>query len=194
MTLAAVKRFSVAEYHQLTALEFFKEDDRVELIDGQIVEMAAKGAAHEVCITRLVRELPKLLGDRATVRVQSPIVISNHSEPEPDIAIVQNRADDYLAGHPSADDVIWVIEVADSSLRYDQSVKLPLYAQAKIADYWIFNLGDDRLETYSEPYQTAEGKFGYRVTRIVLPNEAIALPGFADRSLDLVKVFPPQAR
>ncbi len=194
MTLAAVKRFSVAEYHQLTALEFFKEDDRVELIDGQIVEMAAKGAAHEVCITRLVRELPKMLGDRATVRVQSPIVISNHSEPEPDIAIVQNRADDYLAGHPSADDVIWVIEVADSSLRYDQSVKLPLYAQAKIADYWIFNLGDDRLETYSEPYQTAEGKFGYRVTRIVLPNEAIALPGFTDRSLDLVKVFPPQTR
>lgn len=194
MTLAAVKRFSVAEYHQLTALEFFKEDDRVELIDGQIVEMAAKGAAHEVCITRLVRELPKLLGDRATVRVQSPIVISNHSEPEPDIAIVQNRDDDYLSGHPMAANVIWVIEVADSSLRYDQSVKLPLYAQAKIADYWIFNLGDDRLETYSEPYQTAEGKFGYRVTRIVLPNEAIALPGFADRSLDLVKVFPPQTR
>lgn len=194
MVLATVKRFTIAEYHRLTALEFFQEDDRVELIDGQIVEMAAKGTAHEACITRLVRELPKLIGDRATVRVQSPIVLSNYSEPEPDFAIVQNRADDYLASHPSAADVLLVIEVSDSSVGYDQAVKLPLYAQAGIADYWIFNLADGRLETYSEPYQTTEGQFGYRLTRIVLPNEAIALPGFADSSLELVKVFPPQAR
>ena len=194
MVLATVKRFTTAEYHQLTALAFFQEDDRVELIDGQIVEMAAKGTAHETCNRRLMRELLKLLGDRATLQNQSPIVLSNQSEPEPDFAIVQNRADDYLAGHPTAADVIWVIEVADSSLGYDQAVKLPLYAQAGIADYWIFNLVEGRLEVYSEPYQTTEGQFGYRVTRIVLPNEAIALPGFADRSLDLVKVFPPQTR
>jgi len=192
MVLATVKRFTTAEYHQLTALAFFQEDDRVELIDGQIVEMAAKGTAHETCNRRLMRELLKLLGDRATLQNQSPIVLSNQSEPEPDFAIVQNRADDYLSGHPTAADVIWVIEVADSSLGYDQAVKLPLYAQAGIADYWIFNLVEGRIETYSEPYQTAEGQFGYRVTRIVLPNEAIALPRFADSTLDLVKVFPPQ--
>lgn len=194
MVLATVKRFTIAEYHQLTELKFFQEDDRVELIDGQIVEMAAKGTVHETCNRRLMRELLKLLGDRATLQNQSPISLSAYSEPEPDFAIVQNRTDDYLASHPSAADVILVIEVADSSLGYDQTVKLPLYAQAGIADYWIFNLADGRLETYSEPYQTAEGQFGYRLMRIVLPNEAIALPGFADSTLNLVKVFPPQAR
>jgi len=189
-----LRLLTVQDYHRMTETGILDAEERVELIAGQIVEMAAKGTAHETCNRRLMRELLKLLGDRATLQNQSSIVLSNQSEPEPDFAIVQNRADDYLAGHPTAADVIWVIEVADSSLGYDQAVKLPLYAQAGIADYWIFNLVEGRLEVYSEPYQTTEGQFGYRVTRIVLPNEAIALPGFADRSLDLVKVFPPQTR
>jgi Uma2 family endonuclease len=87
-------------------------------------------------------------------------------------------------------DILLVIEIADSTLKYDQETKLPLYAEAGISDYWIFNLVKNHLETYSEPYQDSQGNFGYSVKRIVLPNQAIALPCFPDMSLDLSKVFP----
>ncbi len=132
MAPATLKRFTLNEYHRLAELGFLSEDDRVELIHGQIVQMTAKGTAHEVCTTRLLRELPKLVGDRATLRSQSPIVLPPDSEPEPDFTIVQNRADDYLSSHPEPANVLLAIEVSDSSLSYDQEVKLPLYAEAGI--------------------------------------------------------------
>ncbi|MEG4209307.1 Uma2 family endonuclease [Microcoleus sp. Pol11C3] len=191
MSIATAKRFTIAEYHRLTELGFFSEDDRVELIKGELVNMAAKGTAHSVCETRLERELFKLLGERATLRGQQPIILPNDSEPEPDRAIVQNRPDDYLSCHPTAADILLLIEIADSSLNYDKQVKLPLYAEAGISDYWIFNLLEICLECYSEPYQNSQGQFGYRVKRIFLPNETVALPNFGDFSLDLSKVFPP---
>lgn len=205
MVSTTLKRFTLAEYHRLAELGFFGEDDRVELTHGQIVEMAAKGTAHEVCLTRLLRELPKLVGDCATLRCQSPLVLPRDSEPEPDFTLVQNRADDYLSSHPEPADALLVIEISDSSLSYDavnaapggflqenvdQEVKLSLYAEASISDYWIFNLIENYLEVYSQPYQNLQDKFGYGVKRIVLSNHAIALPCFPDLSLDLSKVFP----
>jgi len=190
MSLSTAKRFTIAEYHRLAELGFFKEDDRVELIKGEIINMAAKGTPHSVCETRLERELYKLVGDRATLRGQQPITLSNYSEPEPDRVIAKNRDDDYLANHPSPSDILLLIEIADSSLKYDQEVKLPLYAEAGISDYWIFNLVDNYLECYSEPYQALQGKFGYRRKLIFLPNESLNLPNFADLVLDLSKIFP----
>lgn len=105
--------------------------------------MTAKGTAHKVCITRLLRELPKLIGDgfadaegvRATLRCQSPIVLPPDNEPEPYLTIVQNRADDYLSFHPELANSLLVIEISDSSLSYDQDVKLPIYAEAGISNY-----------------------------------------------------------
>lgn len=188
-----VKRFTIAEYHRLTELGFFGEGDRVELIKGELVNMAAKGTARSVCETRLERQLFKLLGERATLRGQQPIILPDDSEPEPDRAIVQNRPDDYLSSHPTSADILLLIEVADSSLNYDKQVKLPLYAEAGISDCWIFNLLEICLECYSEPYQNSQGKFGYRVKRIFLPDETVVLPTFADLSLDLSKVFPPSS-
>lgn len=190
MSIAQTKRFSLKEYHQLTELGFFHEDDHIELINGKIIQMVAKGTAHETCLRRLLKELPKLIGDRATLQSQAPITIPPNSEPEPDFAIVRNRTDDYLSAHPSPSDVLLVMEVADSSLSYDQDVKIPLYAQAGIAYYWIFNLFDNHLECYSEPYQDSQGKYGYLNKRIVLDKMAIALPYFPDLSLDLSRVFP----
>lgn len=190
MAAPTLKRFTLNEYHRLAELGFLAEDDRLELIRGQIIEMAAKGTAHEACLTRLLRELPKLVSDRATLRSQSPITLLQDSEPEPDFTIVRNRADDYLSSHPEPADILLVIEVSNSSLSYDQEVKLPLYAQAGISDCWIFNLVENRLEVYSEPYQNLQGKYGYGMKRIVLPNRAITLPCFPDLVLDLPKVFP----
>ncbi len=189
MSLTTSKRFTLPEYHRLIELSFFGEDDRVELIKGEIFQMAAKGKSHSTFNRRLIRELSKLLGSSATLQSQDPIVIFEHSEPEPDIAILRNRPDDYLSAHPSASDILLLIEIADSSLKYDQEVKLPLYAEAGISDYWLFNLVDNYLECYSDPVQ-AQGKFGYRRKLIFLPNESVSLPSFPELFIDLSKVFP----
>jgi Uma2 family endonuclease len=190
MSIAQAKRFTLDEYHKLVELGFLHEDDHIELIKGELIQMVSKGTAHETCLRNLLRELPKLVGDRATLQSQAPITLPPNSEPEPDFAIVKNRDDNYLSAHPSPADVLLVMEVADSSLSYDQDIKIPLYAQAGISDYWIFNLFDNYLECYSEPYQDSQGKFGYANKRIVLANQSIYLPCFADLSLDLNKVFP----
>jgi Uma2 family endonuclease len=192
MSIAQAKRFTLDEYHKLAELGFFHEEERIELINGEIIEMVSKGVAHETCLRNLWKELPKLVGDRATLQSQAPIVIPPKSEPEPDFALVKNRDDNYLSGHPQPADVLLVIEVSDSSLDYDQDVKIPLYAQAGISDYWIFNLFDNYLECYSEPYQNSQGKYGYLNKRIILPNQVIALPCFPDLSVDVSKVFPPK--
>ncbi|WP_254566590.1 Uma2 family endonuclease [Oscillatoria sp. HE19RPO] len=193
MMIPTAKRFTIQEYHRLTELGFFQEGDRVELIQGEILQMAAKGTAHTTVTKRLLRAFGQRLGERATIQIQDPLFLAPNSEPEPDIALVKNRADDYLSGHPTPEDVILVIEIADSSLRYDREVKLPLYAKSGIADYWIFNLVNNTLECYSEPYQDNRESFGYRQRRIVLPNEQVPLPGFSDILLDLAEIFPPQS-
>ncbi|WYL96240.1 MAG: Uma2 family endonuclease [Gloeotrichia echinulata IR180] len=190
MSLTTAKRFTIDEYHRLIELGFFAEDNRVELIKGEIVNMVAKGTPHSVCETLLFRDLIKLLGDRALVRGQQPVIIPEYSQPEPDLAIARNVDDNYLSAHPSPEDILLLIEIADSSLKYDQEVKLPLYAQAGISDYWIFNLADNYLECYTEPYQYLQSKFGYRRKSIFLPNESVKLPSFPDLILDLSKVFP----
>lgn len=190
MTRPTAKRFTLDEYHRLADLGFFTENDRVELIRGELIQMAAKGTPHTTCCRNLLEELPKLVAGKATLQCQDPIVLPSNSEPEPDFAILKRRADNYLSAHPSAADVLLVIEIADSTLKYDQEVKLSLYAEAGISDYWIFNLVENHLEAYSEPYQTVQGSFGYSIKHIVLPNQSVVLPCFPDLSLDLSKVFP----
>lgn len=190
MSLTTAKRFTVDEYHRLEELGFFTENERVELIKGEIFEMVAKGTAHSVCITRLYRELFKLIGEQAILRGQEPITLSENSEPEPDMVIAKNQPDDYLANHPTPSDILLLIEIADSSLKYDQEIKLPVYAEAGISDYWIFNLIDKYLECYSEPYHDLKGKFGYRSKLIYLQNQSLNLPCFSHLILDLSKVFP----
>jgi Uma2 family endonuclease len=190
MTIVIPKRFTLDEYNRLAELGFFDESSRVELICGEIIQMIAKGTPHSVCGTRLNREMTKLIGDRATPRTQEPLHLPPNSAPEPDYAIVHNRTDDYLDRHPQPGDVMLVIEISDSSLDYDQELKLKLYAEGNIQHYWIFNLAENILEVYGEPYQAGTGSFGYRVKRILLPSDAIALPGFPDLILDLSRVFP----
>ncbi|WP_373535606.1 Uma2 family endonuclease [Microcoleus sp.] len=191
MNSATAKRFSIAEYHRLGELGFFAPDERVELIRGEIIKMAAKGRFHSVCNSLLLRELVILLGRLAHLRVQEPIILSTtDSEPEPDVVIARNRSDNYLSSHPEPADILLVIEVSDSTLKYDQRTKLSLYAEAGITNYWIFNLVGSQLEMHSEPYQERQGDFNYRVKRVVLQNETVVIPGFPELSLDLSLVFP----
>ena len=191
MTFAiAPKRFTLTEYHRLIELGFLGEDDRVELIRGELVQMAAKGMPHSVCNTKLVRELDRLVGDRAVVRGQEPIVLPTDSEPEPDVVIARGQPDDYLAHHPYPEDILLVVEVSDSTLEYDQTVKLSLYSEDQIQNYWIINLVRNQLECYSQPYQNGQGNYGYRLKRIALRHEVVNLPGIPDVDLDLNRVFP----
>jgi Uma2 family endonuclease len=191
MTIATAKRFTVDEYHRLADLGFLTETDRVELIWGEIIEMAAKGRPHATCCSNLLRELAVVIAGQAELRCQDPIVLPvSNSEPEPDLVIVRKKSDNYLSAHPHPSDVLLVIEISDSTLKYDREVKLSLYAEAGISDYWIFNLVDYRLETHSEPLQDLHGKFDYAVTRIFLPNQIVVLPGFSDLFLDLSRIFP----
>jgi len=190
MIQAATKRFTLAEYHRLIELGFLNEGERVELIRGELVQMAAKGTLHSVCNTKLVRELDRLVGNRAVVRGQEPITLPTDSEPEPDVAIAQGQPDDYLSNHPYPNDILLVIEVSNSTLEYDRTVKLSLYAENQIQNYWIVNLVANQLERYSQPYQDTQGNFGYRLREIALPNETVTLPNFPDLSLDLNRVFP----
>ncbi|MEG3848908.1 Uma2 family endonuclease [Microcoleus sp. herbarium19] len=191
MNAVTAKRFSIAEYHRLGEMGFFRHHERVELIRGELINMAAKGRLHSFCNSLLVEELILLLARRARVRVQEPIILSaTDSEPEPDVVIARNRADNYLDSHPEPADILLAIEVSDSTLKYDRETKLSLYAEAGIANYWIFNLVGSQLEIHSEPYQERQGDFNYRSKRIVLPDETVAIPGFPDLSLDLSLVFP----
>lgn len=190
MSLVTTKRFTLDEYHRLIELGFLKEDDQIELIRGELVQMVAKGTRHSVGNTKLLRVLDRLIGDKAVVRSQEPIILSANSEPEPDVVIANGQPDDYLSNHPYSADILLVIEVSDSTLNYDQTGKLSLYAEYQIQDYWIANLIANQLEQYSQPYQDNQGNFGYRIKQISLRNETVALPIFSDLSVDLNLVFP----
>lgn len=190
MTTVTTRRFTLDEYHRLGELGFFREDERVELIRGEIIQMPTKKTPHSVCNTRLIRSLILLLGNRAIVRGQEPIILPSNSEPQPNGIIARNCSDDYLSSHPIPADILLVIEISDTTLSYVQKTKLSIYAEAGIFDYWIFNLVENNLETYSEPYQDRQGKFSYRSKRIILSNEVVQLPFFSDLSLNLAEVFP----
>jgi Uma2 family endonuclease len=118
--------------------------------------MAAKGTLHSVCNTKLVRELDRLVGERAVVRGQEPIILPADSEPEPDVVIVQGQPDDYLSNHPYPKDILLVIEVSDSTLDYDPDCKVIFIYRRPIQDYWIVNLVANQLERYSQPYQDTQ--------------------------------------
>jgi Uma2 family endonuclease len=142
----ARRRFTVVEYHRMGEAGILREGDRVELIDGEIVEMTPIGSRHASCVKRLNQLFVRALGDRAVVSVQDPIAIPPESEPQPDLALLRPRADFYAGGHPGPADVLLVVEVADTSAPFDRGVKIPLYARAGITEVWLVDLTTDTVE------------------------------------------------
>ncbi|MEM8722868.1 MAG: Uma2 family endonuclease [Cyanobacteria bacterium P01_G01_bin.39] len=189
MIAASRKKFTLDEYHRLVDLGFFTENDKIELIRGEIIEMSPKRTSHSVCNSILFGELYSLLRDRANVRGQEPIILAD-SEPEPDVVIAKQKDDNYLSAHPIPEDVILIIEISDSTLQYDRETKLTLYAEAGINHYWIINLVENHLEVYSNSFANSQGKFGYRHKSIILPCETVSIPSFGKITLELSLVFP----
>jgi Uma2 family endonuclease len=187
MVNTQIRSLTSAEYYQMMESGIIREGEKVELILGQIFTMAAKGTRHTLSTRKLFKQLLALIGDRADVQSQDPISLPNNSEPEPDIVIARLRADDYVDSHPTPADIILVIEVADSSIRFDRETKAPLYAAAGISEYWIVNLIDNRLEIYRQP----EGAI-YASIQIITPPQSTALPQFSDIVVQTSDFFPAQ--
>jgi Uma2 family endonuclease len=147
----APHRFTVEEYEALGRLEEFWDGPRLELIEGKIVEMTPIGPDHAGDVMWLNAELVPRLGDRAVVRVQSPLRLGDLSEPEPDVTVLVPPLDRYRRRHPVAEDVLLLIEVSNSSLRFDRQTKVPLYARHGVAEVWIVDLTGETVEVYREP-------------------------------------------
>jgi len=140
--------FTVHEYYEMARVGILKPDERVELLDGEIVRMNAIGSPHAWCVKRLNRSF-SAFDDRCLVSVQDPLRLDVRSEPEPDIVILQPDTPENR--HPEPADVFLVIEVADSSISVDRRRKRPMYARAGIPEYWIVDLNADRVEIYRDP-------------------------------------------
>lgn len=145
------KIFTVAEYYKLAEVGILKDTDKVELINGEIITMSPMNAPHAGMVARLARLLIKNVDEKATMLIQSPIRIDDHSEPEPDLIVAKFSLDDYSNDHPTPKETHIVIEVSDSTLEKDRTIKVPLYATANIPEYWIVNLVDEQIEIYRQP-------------------------------------------
>lgn len=169
MLPAEVKRhrFTVREYHAMAEAGLLTEDDRVELIDGEILEMAPIGTRHLACVVALNHLLVEASEGRYFVSVQNPVVIDDETEPQPDLSLLNTKPDP-TGSLPGSGDVLLVVEVSDTTLSYDRGVKLPRYSQAGIPEVWIVDLQSRRVETHSDP--TPEG---YRTSHVFGINEQV---------------------
>ena len=159
--------------------------ERVELIRGEIIKMSPQGRRHRAFIDNLTHLLAMRLGERAIVSVQMPIVLADDTEPEPDIQILRRRSVPYKDREAHAEDTLLIIEVAQTSLAYDRSIKLRLYAGAGIPEYWVVDCAAESVEVYRVPHAD-----GYNdVARVADPTAAVALQAFPDVSLPLAEIF-----
>ena len=158
-------RFSVEDYHRMGEAGIF-EGHKVELLDGNIVDMSPINSNHAGTVKRLIRLLSERLGEFHILSVQDPVNLGDFSEPEPDLAILKFRDDFYTNSHPAPEETLLIIEVADSSLEKDREIKLPLYASADIPEVWIVNLPEQQLERYRKPAQQR-----YTDIQIFLPGD-----------------------
>jgi len=154
-------RITVEQYHRMMADGTIRKEDRCELIHGFLLEKPTINPPHASAISRVMKQLISLLGMEAVIRIQLPITLSD-SEPEPDAVLASGTLDDYEARHPGPDDILFLIEVSDTSIEFDRSIKLPLYAGERIPQYWIINVASRSIEVYTHP--RGGKRPGYRKT------------------------------
>ncbi len=175
---------SVADYERMAAAGILSEDVRVELIEGEIIDMPPIGSPHGGAVKRIANRFMAVIGQAAIIAVQDPIRLSDFSEPQPDIALLEPREDFYASSHPRAGDVLLVIEVAESSLRYDRDIKLPLYARAGIPECWLVDLAGSVLSLYRQP--AGDGYSSVEQAGDLTQLRPLYLP---ERSVDLTGLF-----
>jgi Uma2 family endonuclease len=178
----ARRLFTIEEYHRMAETGILRPEDRVELIDGEIFEMSPIGSRHMACVNNLTRVFILGLGMRAVVSPQNPVQIPRYSEPEPDLAVLRARSYKTLA--PTTEDVLLLVEVAETSLRFDRTVKLALYARAGFLEYWIADANAETVTIFRQPANTT-----YSDVRTVGSNDTLSPLAFPDLVIDVSHLF-----
>ncbi len=169
------RRFTVTDYYLMADAGILTEDDRVELIKGEIIQMPPIGGRHASCVDRITRLLASIPAEAAQIRIQNPLRLSDRSEPVPDVMLLRPRPDFYGSSHPTAEDVLLLIEVSDTTVAYDQRIKLPLYAREGVPEVWNADLDAEVIRVHREPTRT-----GYRSTETLNRGDRLtplAFPG-----------------
>jgi Uma2 family endonuclease len=177
-------KLSVEDYHKLGAAGVLTEESRVELIDGELIEMAPIGPKHASIVDTLVSLLAPQAGNRFRLSTQNPLTLMPRSEPQPDLMLLKPRADRYSASLPSAADVLVLIEVSDRTLEYDRGLKLLLYAQHGVSEYWIVDVQEKRIEVFRDPSHkgyTRKLEFG--------PPDVLSPQDLLDVKLNVSEIF-----
>ncbi len=172
------KHFTVEEYDKMIEAGILGEDDRVELIEGEIIQMSPIGKKHAACVDRLSMTLAVLLAGKAVLRTQGPVRLDDATQVQPDIAVLDLRDDFYAGSLPTPSDALLLIEVADATLAYDRSIKLSLYAEVGVPEVWLVNLPEDKVEVFSN----LEGG-AYQVVQQLGRGDVLVVPGAVGASL-----------
>ena len=178
-------RFTVEDYYAMAKAGILAPDERVELLNGEIIAMAPIGSRHASSVDRLTHLLTSQVGQRAVVRVQSPVRLNGGTEPQPDLMLLKPHADFYSSAHPGPGDVLLLIEVSDTTVDIDRYQKLPTYARAGVSEFWIVNLLQDCVEVYTEPTVT-----GYGSRRVVGTDGEVSPAAFPDILLPVRQIIP----
>jgi Uma2 family endonuclease len=184
MATPAKHQFSVKDYYRMAETGVLAPESRVELIEGEIIDMSPIGPFHGSVVARLARIFNKSSNDRWVVWPQNALRLDEHSEPQPDVVLLKYSPDDYANQQPGPDDVILLVEVSDTTLAYDRDRKLSLYGRAEIPEVWIVNLADLSLEIYREPHFT-----GYSSKTILKAGDQAKPRAFPDVTIDVAALL-----
>jgi len=185
MTVQLLRRkFTVQQYHKMVESGILTENDRVELIRGEIIEMSPIGTKNAACVNRLVNLLVQLLGKLVIVAAQNPVALNDNSEPQPDVALLKPRDDFYENAHPQPEDIFLLIEVADTTVIYDREEKIPLYAQANITEVWLVDINAQVVEVYQQPTSA-----GYQHMQQFTSGQTLSISGFTDINITVNEIF-----
>lgn len=188
-------RLTVADHYRMAEAGILGRRARVELIDGEIIDMLPIGVLHAAVVNVLARHVAQCLGDATFVSIQNPLRLDDENEPEPDLLMLRPRSDCYCMAHPGAADTLVVIEVSDMSLAYDFDVKVPLYARHGVPEVWVIDVATRRTHVFRAPEVNANGTAGYADARLIeadqsLPFAAIAAADAAAVDASLAQLLP----
>jgi Uma2 family endonuclease len=184
-TTLQLRLWTVEEYHRMAEAGIFGADERVELLEGKIIWMIAKGTAHRSAVGRTDYLLKNRLANRAWVSIQDPVKLNERSEPEPDVAVVKIDPLDYADHHPTPAEVYLIIEVADSSLKLDCETKSKAYSKAGITDYWVLDVVSRQLHVFRQPTED-----GYQSEEIFGSDRTISPLEFPDLQIGVFEMLP----
>jgi Uma2 family endonuclease len=175
---------NVDEYYRMAEVGLLAPDARVELIEGEVIDMAPIGSTHAGIVNFLMRTLDRSVGERAVITVQQPVRLDLHSEPQPDVAVLKARSDLYRKSHPTASDVLLLIEVSDTTLRFDLGAKLALYARQAVPEVWVVDVAGKQVHRMREP--TGDS---YQSISILNISDSIEVAAFPDIKIALGELF-----